>query len=431
MRAAGWTRREALAALAAPCMERPAPAGRAAFLDELQRRALLYFWENSSPRTGLVLDRARTGGGETRTVASSAATGFGLTAFCIGAARGWMDPKALRQRAVAALRHYAGQAPHEHGWFYHFVDSGSGARVWDCEISSIDTALLLAGVLTARQYFADDEVRALADAIYDRVDFRWMLNGHPALLSHGWKPESGFLANRWDSYCELQILYALGLASRTSPLPDASWRAWKRPWMEYGGYRYVSGADPLFVHQYSQAWLDLRGRKERGGAGIDWFENSRTATRAHRAFCIELGKTGFPGCYSEDLWGITASDSRNGYVAWGGPPLHPAVDGSVVPCAAGGSLMFEPALCLRALETMRARFGSRIWGRYGFADAFHPVDGWTNPDVIGIDVGITMLSAEDARTGAVWGWFMSFEPVREAMDRVLEPAAVRRRGRGL
>ncbi len=426
-----WTRREALAALAGARAAAAPAAGGPAVLDEMQRRAFLFFWENSSPRTGLVLDRALAAGGESRTVASSAATGFGLTAFCIAAERGWMAREPLRRRAVAALRHYAQDAPHEHGWFYHFVDAESGARVWNCEISSIDTALLLAGILAARQYFADAEITALADAIYDRIDFRWMLNGHPALLSHGWKPESGFLANRWDSFCELQILYILGMASRTSPLPDASWYAWKRPWMQYDGYRYASGADPLFVHQYSHAWLDFRGRIERQDGGIDWFQNSRTATRAHRAFCIDLGKTRFPGCYSEDLWGITASDSRKGYVAWGGPPAHPDLDGSIVPCAAGGSLMFEPDLCRRALEAMHARFGPRIWQRYGFVDAFHPVNGWTDADVIGIDLGIMLLSAENARSGAVWRWFMSFEPVRQAMDRVLVKKAERRTGRNV
>lgn len=420
-----------LAALAGASTDLAGWPRGSAFLDEMQRRAFLFFWENSSPATGLVLDRALAAGGERRTVASSAATGFGLAAFCVASERGWMDRGLLRQRILAALRHYAQNALHEHGWFYHFTDVESGARVWNSEVSSIDTALLLAGIITARQYWADVEITSLADAIYDRIDFRWMLNGHPALLSHGWKPETGFLANRWDSFCELQILYILGMASRTTSLPDASWQAWKRPWMQYGGYRYVSGADPLFVHQYSHAWLDFRGRRELGGEEIDWFQNSRIATRSHRAFCIELGKTRFPGCYSSDLWGITASDSRKGYVAWGGPPPHPALDGSVVPCAAGGSLMFEPDLCLRALETMHARFGQRIWQRYGFVDAFHPVDGWTNPDVIGIDLGITLLSAENARSGAVWRWFMSFEPVRQAMDRVLTPEAKRRSGRNI
>jgi hypothetical protein len=415
------TRREAMAALGGAWGDAVLPRRGDSFLDELERRAVQFFWENSSPQTGLVLDRALASGGETRRVASSAAAGFGLSALCIGAERGWIGREAARGRALATLRHYARQAPHEHGWFYHFVDADTGERVWNCEVSSIDTALLLAGILTARQYFADEEVAGLSDAIYDRVDFWWMLNGHPALLSHGWKPESGFLRNRWDSYCELQILYVLGLASRTSPLPEESWYAWKRPWMQYGPYKYVSGADPLFVHQYSQAWLDFRGKKERRGEPVDWFENSRTATLAHRAFCIELGRERFPGCYSPRLWGITASDSRNGYVAWGGPPPHPAIDGTLVPCAAGGSLMFAREVCLQALESMKARFGDRVWRRYGFVDAFHPLDGWTDPDVIGIDVGITLLSAENARTGSVWRWFMSYEPVRAVMDRLLVP----------
>ncbi len=423
------TRREALAVLGAASLTAPAAPLDEEFLEDLSRRAFLFFWENTSSRTGLTLDRALADGGESRRVASSAATGFALTAFCIAADRGWMNRAELRERVLAALRHYASDAPCEHGWFYHFVNAETGQREWNCEISSIDTALLLAGILTARQYFRDPEVVSLADAIFDGVDFHWMLNGDPHLLSHGWKPETGFLTNRWDSFCELQILYALGMASRKTPLPQESWRAWKRPWMEYGGYRYVSGPDPLFVHQYSHAWLDLRRLREKAPPHIDWFENSRTATMAHRRFCIDLGRDRFPGCYSEDIWGITASDSAKGYVAWGGPPPHPAIDGTVVPCAAAGSLMFEPRACLATLRAMRERFGQRVWRRYGFVDAFHPVDGWTNPDVIGINVGITLLSAENARTGKVWRWFMSFSPLREAVLRVMARKPPLRLGR--
>lgn len=413
------SRREALWALAGVWNEEALRGRGETFLEELSRRAFLFFWENSSPRTGLVLDRANANGGETRRVASSAATGFGLTAFSIAAARRWMDRTLLRERVLAALRHYAYEAPQERGWFYHFVDIETGRREWNCEISSIDTALLMAGIVTARQYFEDPQVTALADLVCGRVDYRWMLNGHPTLLSHGWKPESGFLENRWDSHSELGILYLLGMASAGHGLPDESWHAWRRPWIDYAGYRYVSGAAPLFIHQYTHAWVDFRGRRERGGQQIDWYENSVKATRAHREFCIELGRTSFPGCYSPNLWGITASDSAKGYVAWGGPPADPAIDGSIVPCAAAGSLMFQRATCLRALEEMKARFGERIWRRYGFVDAFHPLNGWTGPDVIGIDVGITLLAAENARSGAVWKWFMSYEPVREAVNRVL------------
>jgi hypothetical protein len=389
------------------------------FLEELSHRAFLYFWERASPRTGLVLDRARNREGEEdRQVASSAATGFGLTGLCIGAERGWMPREALRARVITTLRFYARASSHQHGWFYHFVDANTGERVWKCEVSSIDTALLLAGVLTAKEYFRDSEVSRLADEIYQRIDFRWMLNDHPHLLTMGWHPESGFLNARWDHYCELLILYLMGIGSQTTPLAPESWRAWRRPRITYAGYTYISGAPTLFTHQYSHAWVDFRGSREETGGRVDWFRNSIDATKAHRQFCIDIGKTDFPGCYDETLWGITASDSAKGYVAWGGPPLHSQIDGTVVPCAAGGSLMFEPKLCLQALTSMRHRFGGRVWGRYGFADAFHPVTGWTDPDVIGIDVGITLLAAENARGGNVWKWFMRNLEIRKSLSLV-------------
>jgi hypothetical protein len=182
-------------------------------------------------------------------------------------------------------------------------------------------------------------------------------------------------------------------------------------------FTYISGADPLFVHQYSHAWIDFRGRVDASdpAARVDWFANSVTATRAHKAFCLTLTPE-FPG-FSDTIWGITASDSRTGYVAWGGPPRHPAIDGSVVPAAAAGSLMLAPEVTVSALRDMQRRFGARIYGRYGFADAFHPTDGWVNPDVIGIDLGITLLSAENLRNGRVWRWFMANPEIPAALDR--------------
>ena len=251
--------------------------------------------------------------------------------------------------------------------------------------------------------------------VYERIDFPWMLNDHPHLLSMGWKPETGFLDARWKHYCELMVLYLLGIGSPTHPLRVDSWQAWERPVMTFQGFRYIGAADPLFVHQFSHAWVDFRGRKE-APTGIDWFENSQTATRAHKAFCLSLAGE-FPG-YSEHVWGITASDSAKGYVAWGGPPRHPAIDGTVVPCAAAGSLMFTPDICVPVMRTLRERWGARVYGRYGFLDAFHPTSGWTNPDVIGIDVGITLLAAENLRSGRVWRWFMANDAIAGALSRV-------------
>jgi hypothetical protein len=387
-------------------------------LEDATHRAFLYFWEQSDPSTGLTADRVRVDGSphdeQHRDVASIAATGFALTALCVAAERGWVTEAAARDRVRATLRFFADRATNEHGWFYHWMDMRTGERRWRSEISSIDTALLLAGVLTVRQRFRSDlEIVRLATRIYERVDFAWMLAGHPTLLSHGWKPETGFLESRWDHYCEHAILYLLAIGSPTHPIPPCSWSAWSRPRIAYGGYEYVSGKDPLFVHQYSHAWVDFRGRRDRWPPRLDYFENSVAATRAHRQFCLDL-RSEFPG-YSETIWGITASDSAKGYVAWGGPPRDPAIDGSVVPCAAGGSLMFAPDICVPALRAMRERYGDRVYGRYGFADAFNPSTGWVGPDYVGINVGITILSAENLRTGAVWRWFMRNPEIPRAL----------------
>jgi hypothetical protein len=389
------------------------------FLDDLEHRAFRYFVEAADPSTGVVLDRARNDG--TRdprvpNVASIAATGFGLTALCIGADRNWIAPKEAERRVLAILQFFDTRAYNNHGWFYHFIDATTGARIWLSEVSSIDTALLLAGVLTAREYFAQDpEIVRLANDLYDRVDFRWMLNGDPELLSQGWRPEHGFLPSRWNAYCELMILYLLAIGSPTHAIRPDAWYAWRRDTISYDGYTYIAGG-PLFVYQYSHAWIDFRNRREDRGRHIDWFQNSIAATRAHRAFCLDL-RPSFPRSYGPDLWGITASDSATGYRAWGGPPRDSAIDGTLVPCAAAGSLMFTPDISVPDLRNMRDHFG-RIWGTYGFADAFNPTTGWTDPDVIGIDLGITLLSAENLRNSTVWSWFMRSPEVVRALDLV-------------
>jgi len=392
-----------------------------ALLEDLSRRSFMFFWEQADPTTGIVRDRSRTDGspvdGNARDVGSIAAVGFGLTGLCIAAERGWVPRAAAIERTRTTLRFFAFRSEQHRGWFYHFINLRTGAREWASELSSIDTALLVAGVLTVRQCFAGDaEIPPLADAIYRRVDFTWMLAGDPLLLAHGWKPESGFLTSRWDHYSELMVLYLLAIGSPTHPIPADAWRAWRRPVVTFESYSYVGGPPPLFVHQYSHAWIDFRGRREREPPHIDWWQNSIDATRAHKAFMLGLAKE-FPG-YTDTIWGLTASDSRKGYVAWGGPPRAAGIDGTVVPCAVAGSLMVSPDITLPAVRDMRQRFGDRIYGRYGFADAFHPIDGWVNPDVIGIDLGIALVSAENLRTGRVWTWFMRNREMPAAMDRV-------------
>lgn len=392
------------------------------FLEDLERRSFQYFWDEADPHTGLVPDRARTDGTALdenhRDVGSIAATGFGLTALCIAAEHRWITATEARERTRNTLRFFATRAFEKHGWFYHWLDIKTGERRWKSEVSSIDTALLLGGVLTARQYFHDDrEIVTLATTIYTRVDFRWMLNGDPQLLSHGWKPETGFLKPRWDTYSEDAILYLLAIASPTHSLSQRSWYALWRDRYRYEGYSYFTTIGvPLFMHQYTHAWIDFRDRRETGGDHIDYFQNSINATLAHRAFCLQLSHE-FPG-YGPGVWGITASDSAKGYLAWGGPPRDPGIDGTVVPSAPGGSLMLTPELALLSLRAMREKFGERVYGRYGFVDAFNPNTGWIDSDVIGINVGIILLSAENMRSGNVWRWFMRNAEIPRAMRRV-------------
>lgn len=392
-----------------------------AFLEDLSRRSFRFFWEQADPKTGLVSDRARANGepfGEdhrSRNIGSSAATGFGLTALCIAADRGWVDRKAARERALTTLRFYAERSPHERGWFYHFVDKETGERRWRSEISTIDTALLLGGVLTVRQCFRQDaNIVRLATLIYERVDFPWMLAGNSLLISMGWRPETGFIKSTWNHYSEHTILQLLAIGSPTHPINPGAWQAWSRLRLTYAGYTYLTFLRaPLFIHQYSQAWVDYRDQEESWYPYTNYHENSVKATLAHREFCVDLSDQ-FPG-YSKDVWGITASDSAKGYRAWGGPPPTRDIDGTVVPCAAGGSLMFTPEITLAALKTMYERWGDRIYSHYGFVDAFNPNTGWVNRDVIGIDLGITILSAENLRTGNVWRWFMRNREIPRAM----------------
>jgi hypothetical protein len=208
------------------------------------------------------------------------------------------------------------------------------------------------------------------------------------------------------------MMYLLGLGSASHPLPAEAWNAWKRTTFEYQGLRYIGAFAPLFVHQYSQAWFDFRGKRDRYG---DYFRNSITATEVHMRFCLELAQQ-FPD-YSADLWGITASDSQHGYVAWGGPPATGPIDGTVVPSAAGGSLPFLPQECLRVLRNMKTRFGDQAWSRYGFVNAFNPLKKWYDTDAVGIDTGIIMLMAENLRSGFVWETFMKNPEARRGMER--------------
>ncbi|HWY21334.1 MAG TPA: glucoamylase family protein [Candidatus Acidoferrum sp.] len=381
------------------------------FLDELEKRNFQYFWDQASPQTGLVKDRCNVLRSDTTVVASIAATGFGLTALCIGEQRGFISASEARDRVLATLRFLWKKMPTHRGFFYHFADLNTGERIWDSEVSSADTSILLCGILTCRRHFEQhSEISLLAYEIFNRVDWSW-LSEDTALLPHGWTPELGFLPYRWDYYSEMMMIYLLGLGSLTHPLPGAAWNAWKRTKFEFDGIRYIGSFAPLFVHQYSQAWFDFRGKRD---AYADYFLNSKSATDAHRHFCLELAKL-FPD-YSDDLWGISASDSEKGYVIWGGPPMMGPIDGTVVPSASAGSLPFLPQPVIRVLTNIRDHH-ARAWSRYGFVNAFNPLRNWYDSDVVGIDTGITMLMAENVRTGFVWNTFMKNPESQRGMDR--------------
>jgi hypothetical protein len=381
------------------------------FLEELEKRCFQYFWDQASPETGLVKDRSNAFENDTTTVGSIAATGFGLTALCIGHRRGFVSLIDARDRALVALRYLWKKMPTHRGFFYHFADINTGERVWDSEVSSVDTAILLCGILTCRHYFeGHSEVSLLAYQIFNRVDWSW-LSEDTSVLPHGWTPEFGFLPYRWDYYSEMMMIYLLGLGSFTHPLPTQAWNAWKRTTFEFDGIRYIGAFAPLFVHQYSQAWFDFRDKRD---AYADYFVNSTKATEAHRLFCLELSKQ-FPD-YSDDLWGISASDSQKGYVIWGGPPTMGPIDGTVVPSASAGSLPFLPQPVMRVLRNIRDHYGS-AWSKYGFVNAFNPLTNWYDRDVVGIDTGITLLMAENTRTGFVWDTFMKNPEAQRGMER--------------
>ncbi len=381
------------------------------FLEEMEKANFLFFWEQADPRTGLVKDRAKVGASDAGIVASIAATGFGLTALCIGHKRGYASYPDVHKRVLNTLKFLWKTMPTHRGFFYHWANLNTGERMWDSEVSTIDTAILLCGVLLCREYFQNDEISTIAHAIFNHVDWTWVLED-TSLVSHGWTPEGGFLPYRWDYYSELLMMYLLGLGSYAHPMPASTWDAWKRTVFEYDGLRYIGSFSPLFVHQYSQAWFDLRGKSDKYA---DYFKNSVVSTEVHRRFCLELSKQ-FPD-YSEDLWGVTASDSQKGYVVWGGPPEIGPIDGTVVPSAAGGSLPFLPQASLRVLKTIKNRYGQRAWSRYGFINAFNPLKNWYDTDVIGIDTGITMIMAENLRTGFVWNTFMKNSEARRGLER--------------
>jgi hypothetical protein len=384
---------------------------------ETQRRAFEFFWNEADPQTGAIKDRAGNFGPDTHTVSSIAATGFGLAALPVAVERGWISRSEARDRAWMTLQFVLEQMKHQKGWLYHFIDMRTGERVWNCEISTIDTALFLAGALLAGNYFSGTEVEVMADALYRRTDFNWMRTDGGArpeekLLSHGWRPESGFITHRWDNYSEHLILNLLALGSPTHAVPDESWTAWERNLGSYAGIETFA-CSPLFTHQYSQAFVDFRGKKD--ALGFDYFESGIQATLADRQFCIDQSvqhKT-----YGPNMWGLSATDGPFGYRAYGAPPGRVEHDGTIAPWSMLASIVYTPELCLESARILREQFGSKAWGRYGFSSGLNLDENWFSQEVIGIDLGAALLMIENHETGFVWNQFMSIPYIRSAMAK--------------
>ncbi|MEP6620229.1 MAG: glucoamylase family protein [bacterium] len=444
-----------------PVAYRPT-TGERAFIDTLSRRTFDFFWLTTNAKNGLTPDRWPT-----KSFSSVAAVGFALTAYPIGVQHGWVTRDAARERVLTTLRFFW-NAPQgaegtnvtgHHGFFYHFLDMDTGYRFDRVELSTIDTALLLAGALTCREYFngsdaGDREVRSLADSLYARVDWTWAKNGG-TLVNMGWRPEPaanqdarGFNISTWRGYDEGMLLYILAIGSPTHPIDPTAWAEWTHTykWDRFQGQDYLQFA-PLFGHQYSHVWIDFRSVQDAymRAKGIDYFENSRRATYAHRSYATS-NPNGWRG-YTADIWGLSASDGpldstftvdgkpRTFHTYWargvGMDELND--DGTLVPTAAGGSVAFAPEIAVPALLAMRKTYGDGVFGQYGFVDAFNPtlraagpplhhgriVEGlsWFDTDYLGIDQGPILAMVENWQSGFVWDLMKHNQSIVRGMCR--------------
>jgi len=395
-------------------------------LDRLQRAAFDYFLQTANPQNGLIADTTRNGA-----PSSIAVVGFALSAYPVGVEHGWIERADAVQRTLVTLRFLMNsdqsggpEATGYHGFYFHFLDMQRGTRVWLSELSLIDTAFLIAGVLTVAAYFtaetpAETELRRLADALYRRVDWRWAQRDGSALM-HGWKPECGFLHYGWEGYSEAMLLYVLGLGSPTHPLTEQSFRAWTvtYQWENLYGYDFLY-AGPLFIHQFSHTWIDFRGIQDQfmREKGCDYFENSRRATYAQREYAIRNPHS-FTG-YAADCWGLSAGDGPSaeprlvagrcqaffGYAARGVP--YGPDDGTIAGSSTLSSLVFAPEIALPALRGMAAR-GPGDAGEFALASGFNPTvseagpKGWISEGNFGLDQGMVVLMIENYRSGLPW-----------------------------
>ena len=382
-------------------------------LAQLERDTFKYFADETNAANGLVPDNTRQGA-----PSSIAAVGFALTAYPIGVERGYMTRAEAVKRCLVSLRFFhdgpQGTGPDAigyRGFYYHFLDMKTGRRVWNSEISTIDSTYLLAGALAAAMYFdretkTESEIRRLAETLYARADWHWAQNGGLA-VTHGWKPEKGFIKYRWTGYSEALILYVLGLASPTYPLPEESYGAWTRTykWKKLYGHEFLY-AGPLFIHQLSHMWIDFRGIQDEymSRKGIDYFENSRRAVYVQQAYAMRNPKR-LVG-YDRFTWGITASDGPgpalrkiNGrtrrfydYIARAVP--YGPDDGTLAPWAVAGSLPFAPEVVMPTLKRINQDY-PEMRSKYGFRCSYNPTftsgngkpNGWVSQGYYGLDQG--------------------------------------------
>jgi hypothetical protein len=400
-----------------------------ALLDTVQYTAFRFFWDEANPSNGLIRDRATIGSSSYIALVPSsiASCGFGLSAICIGVDHGWVPRATAADRVVTMLRtfwngpqgsgsNYIGA----YGLFYHMLDMTTAKRTWNSELSTIDTALLFAGIVDAREFFdgtdgTETEIRALADAITQRANWDLLRNYNPGILM-GWMPGSGFLNySQWVGYNEAMIMYILAMGSPTYPVDSLGWSAWTQGynWQSQYGQTYIN-FPPLFGHQYSHCWIDFRNVQDAymREKGITYFENSRRAALAQRAYCA-ANPGGFTG-YSDSLWGITASDTPAGYRAHGAPPAQDD-DGTLVPTAPIASIAFAPEAVLPTIRNMWNNYRSQLWTKYGFRDAFNLKVNWWDTDIIGIDQGPMIIMIENYRTGKVWKRFMKNADIQRGL----------------
>lgn len=373
-------------------------------LDAVAHETFDYFWYEANPANGLIKDRSTPD-----SPSSIAAVGFGLAAIPVGVDRGWITYDQGYERALTTLKIFAeGGVQGEHGFFYHFVDRQSGERVWSSELSSIDTALFIAGALTAGQYFQGTEVEALASQLYEQIDWQWMMaNG--TMVSMGWKPDIGFLSAFWDHFDESLLLYALAIGSPTHPVPAEAWDTWKRPVNVSGEYIYLPG-EPLFVYQYPLAYLDLRGRED---AYANYFNNAVRACQRNRQFAIDNAETF--ATYQDGVWGISASDGPRGYKAYGAGGAH---DGTVAPYASIACLPFTPDAAFESMRAMLSKYGTQVWREYGFVSAINAEEDWYSTEHIGIDQGDILLTIANYQDGFVWNLFMQNKHIQNALAKM-------------